>query len=56
VVIALIILQILSLGLNLMGDKQYLSTSVCGLFLITVMVVRYLAGIMIIFNHRRIKR
>jgi len=40
VAIALIILQILSLSLNLMGDNQYLSISVWGLFLITVMVVR----------------
>jgi len=44
VVLALIILQILSSGLNLMGANQHLSTAIWGLFLIAVMVVRHLAG------------
>ncbi len=44
VVIALIILQVLSSGLNLMGANQHLSTAVWGLFLIAVMVLRHVAG------------
>ena len=41
VVLALIILQILSSGLNLLGANQHLSTAVWGLFLIVVMVLRW---------------
>ncbi len=44
VVIALFILQVLSSGLNLMGANQHLATAVWGLFLIGVMVLRYLWG------------
>jgi len=44
VVIALVILQILSSGLNLTGANQHLSTAVWGLFLIGVMALRHLAG------------
>lgn len=44
VVLALMILQALSSGLNLLGANQHLSTAVWGLFLIGVMVLRYLAG------------
>ncbi len=44
VVIALMILQILSSGLNLLGANQHLSTAVWGLFLIAVMTIRTLAG------------
>ncbi|WP_022706232.1 ABC transporter permease [Paracoccus zeaxanthinifaciens] len=40
VVIALVILQVLSSGLNLIGANQHLSTAVWGLFLIAVMVMR----------------
>jgi simple sugar transport system permease protein len=40
VVLALIILQVLSSGLNLMGANQHLSTAIWGLFLIAVMIVR----------------
>jgi simple sugar transport system permease protein len=43
VVIALVILQVLSSGLNLLGANQHLSTAVWGLFLITVMIIRTLA-------------
>lgn len=43
VVIALIILQALSSGLNLIGANQHLSTAVWGLFLIGVMAIRWLA-------------
>ncbi|MGB8814250.1 MAG: ABC transporter permease [Paracoccaceae bacterium] len=44
VVIALVILQVLSSGLNLLGANQHLSTAVWGLFLIGVMVLRALAA------------
>jgi simple sugar transport system permease protein len=44
VVIALVILQVLSSGLNLLGANQHLSTAVWGLALIGVMVIRYLAA------------
>ena len=44
VVLALIILQMLSSGLNLLGANQHLSTAVWGLFLIGVMVLRWLGG------------
>ena len=44
VVLALVILQVLSSGLNLLGANQHLSTAVWGLFLIAVMVVRWLAA------------
>ena len=43
VVLALIILQVLSSGLNLIGANQHLSTAVWGLFLIAVMILRWLA-------------
>lgn len=44
VVIALVILQILSSGLNLLGANQPLSTAVWGLFLVGVMILRWIAG------------
>lgn len=44
VVLALAILQVLSSGLNLLGANQHLSTAVWGLFLIGVMVLRWVAG------------
>ena len=44
VVLALIILQVLSSGLNLIGANQHLSTAVWGLFLIAVMIIRWLAA------------
>lgn len=43
VVLALIILQVLSSGLNLLGANQHLSTAVWGLFLIGVMILRWMA-------------
>lgn len=43
VFIALLILQILSSGLNLLGANQHLSTAVWGLFLVGVMILRWLA-------------
>ncbi len=44
VVLALVVLQVLSSGLNLLGANQHLSTAVWGLFLIGVMILRYGAG------------
>ncbi len=44
VVLALVILQVLSSGLNLLGANQHLSTAVWGLFLIAVMILRFVAG------------
>ena len=41
VVVALMILQVLSSGLNLLGANQHLSTAVWGLALIAVMAVRW---------------
>jgi len=41
VALALLILQVLSSGLNLLGANQHLSTAVWGLFLIAVMVLRW---------------
>jgi simple sugar transport system permease protein len=40
VVIALVILQVLSSGLNIVGANQHLATAVWGLFLIGVMILR----------------
>ncbi len=42
VVLALIILQVISSGLNLMGASQHLATALWGGFLIAVMVTRWL--------------
>ena len=50
VVVALVILQVLSSGLNLMGANQHLSTAVWGLFLIAVMMLRHIAGKRAIFK------
>ncbi|HMT13897.1 MAG TPA: ABC transporter permease [Aestuariivirga sp.] len=44
VVLALIILQVLSSGLNLLGANQHLSTAVWGLFLVGVMILRWVAA------------
>ena len=44
VVIALLILQVLSSGLNLLGANQHLSTAVWGLALIAVMTARWAAA------------
>ena len=43
VTLALVILQALSSGLNLIGANQHLSTAVWGLCLIAVMVLRWVA-------------
>lgn len=44
VVLALVVLQVLSSGLNLLGANQHLSTAVWGLFLVGVMILRWGAG------------
>lgn len=44
VVVALMILQVLSSGLNLIGANQHLSTAVWGLFLIGVMALRWVGA------------
>jgi len=41
VAVALVVLQALSSGLNLLGANQHLSTAVWGLFLIAVMILRW---------------
>jgi simple sugar transport system permease protein len=52
VVLALVILQVLSSGLNLLGANQHLATAVWGLFLIAVVIIRRLASIYT-QSHRR---
>lgn len=44
VVIALVVLQVLSSGLNLLGANQHLATAVWGLFLLGVMILRWIAA------------
>ena len=44
VFLALIILQLLSSGLNLMGASQHLATAIWGIMLIGVMILRWAAG------------
>ena len=53
VVIALMILQVLSSGLNLLGANQHLSTAVWGLFLIMVMVIRHIVNLLRNYLRRR---
>ncbi|MEO6014376.1 MAG: ABC transporter permease [Devosia sp.] len=44
VFLALIILQLLSSGLNLLGASQHLATAIWGLMLVGVMILRWVAG------------
>lgn len=44
VFVALIVLQLLSSGLNLLGANQHLATAVWGFLLLAVMVLRWLVG------------
>jgi simple sugar transport system permease protein len=44
VFLALIILQLLSSGLNLLGASQHLATAIWGLLLIGVMILRWMSG------------
>jgi len=41
VVLALIVLQVLTSGLNILGSNQHLSTALWGIFLIAVMILRW---------------
>ncbi len=50
VFVALIVLQLLSSGLNLMGANQHLATAVWGILMITVMILRWLAGRITLFK------
>ena len=43
VFLALVILQVLSSGLNLLGANQHLATAIWGVLLIAVMVLRWVA-------------
>lgn len=52
VVIALVILQALSSGLNLVGANQHLSTAVWGLFLVGVMILRWGSTYFQYFTHK----
>jgi simple sugar transport system permease protein len=44
VAVALVVLQLLSSGLNILGANQHLATAVWGILLITVMILRFAAG------------
>ncbi len=44
VFLALIILQLLSSGLNLLGASQHLATAIWGLLLVGVMILRWISG------------
>jgi simple sugar transport system permease protein len=44
VFLALVILQLLSSGLNLLGASQHLATAIWGLMLVGVMILRWAAG------------
>lgn len=52
VFIALVVLQLLSSGLNLMGANQHLATAVWGVLLIAVMILRLLAVRFKLLNSR----
>jgi simple sugar transport system permease protein len=53
VFVALIVLQLLSSGLNLMGANQHLATAVWGILMVTVMILRWLAGRITLFSTRK---
>ncbi|RWP77632.1 ABC transporter permease [Mesorhizobium sp.] len=53
VFVALVVLQLLSSGLNLMGANQHLATAVWGILMITVMILRWLAGRLKFLNTNR---
>ena len=42
--LALIVLQLLSSGLNLLGASQHLATAIWGIMLVGVMILRWAAG------------
>jgi simple sugar transport system permease protein len=53
VFVALVVLQLLSSGLNLMGANQHLATAVWGLLLVGVMFLRWVASHYKFFNNRK---
>ncbi|MGX9179803.1 ABC transporter permease [Mesorhizobium sp. BHbdii] len=53
VFVALVVLQLLSSGLNLMGASQHLATAVWGILMITVMILHWLAGRLKFLNTKR---
>lgn len=53
VFLALIVLQLLSSGLNLMGANQHLATAVWGLLLVGVMILRWVASHVKLINRRK---
>lgn len=53
VFVALIVLQLLSSGLNLMGANQHLATAVWGLLLVGVMILRWVASHYKLLNNRK---
>ncbi|WP_394886015.1 ABC transporter permease (plasmid) [Mesorhizobium sp. AaZ16] len=53
VFVALVVLQLLSSGLNLVGANQHLATAVWGILMITVMILRWLAGRLKFLNTNR---
>ena len=56
VVVALVVLQVLSSGLNLVGANQHLATAVWGLFLIAVMILRWTGQRLSITNRAKGRR
>lgn len=56
IVVALVVLQLLSSGLNLLGASQHLATAVWGMLLVAVMILRWLAGQAVARIERRRRR
>jgi simple sugar transport system permease protein len=54
--VALVVLQLLSSGLNLLGASQHLATAVWGMLLVAVMILRWLAGQAVARIERRRRR
>ncbi|MEO9230680.1 MAG: ABC transporter permease [Devosia sp.] len=53
VFLALIVLQLLSSGLNLLGASQHLATAIWGIMLVAVMILRWAAGQLTVLRIRR---
>ena len=53
VFLALVVLQLLSSGLNLMGANQHLATAVWGILLISVMLLRWMSSHFKIFKRKK---
>jgi len=52
VFVALVVLQLLSSGLNLMGANQHLATAVWGILLVAVMILRFAAARLTFFKQK----